>query len=125
MQPAVAIWISVVLVVVTGMAAVFGLLVLESRRRVRREARRMEDDIVSRAYTDPALRGIRVTVVARMPVWRGAGELDVEGTVGSATQRDAVLAIARQRAAATRRRVRVNDAVRVVPMQPPRRGEVA
>ena len=125
MRPDAAIWTSIALVIVTAIAGIVALVVLESRRRVRREVRRMEDDIVSRAYTDPALRGIRVTVAIRMPLFRGPGQLDVEGTVKSAAQRDAVLAIARQRAAAARRRVRVNDAVRILPVRPPRRGEVA
>jgi hypothetical protein len=125
-QARTAIWISIALVIVTAIVAVTGVFFLESRRRIRRDARRIEDDVVSRASGDPALQGIRVLVVARPPLWRGPIQLDVGGTVPSQTQRDAVLSIAKARAANARRPVHVNDGVRVAPPgSPPHRGEVA
>lgn len=121
-----AIWTSVSMVVLTALLAVTGVFLLESRRRVRRDARRIEHDVVRRANGDPALRGIRLAVVARTPLWRGPIQLDVEGTVASDTQREAVVSIARDRAAKARRPVRVNDAVHVRPPTPPsHHGEVA
>ena len=121
-----AVWMSVGLVVLTGLVTVIGVSLLESRRRIRRDARRIETEVVSRTSEDPALRGAKVLVVARTPWWRGPIQLDVEGTVASATQREVVVSIARDRAATARRPVLVNDAVRIAPPPGPRHeGEIA
>jgi hypothetical protein len=120
--PTVAIWIGIALVVVAAVVVV-ATLALAGARRVRREARRIEDAILGRTFADPELRGVRVAIGARTPIWGGPVRLEVRGTVATPAQRDAVLSIAREQAARAGRPVRVEDGLRVA--TPASRGEVA